>query len=190
VRRPKGAHGFTLLEILVVVGLMGLLMTVFMPRLGGLLRFEIRGAARALAAELEYTSERSIASRTLHRWVLDLDSQVFRVERLNDAPLTPGSDDVGDSELLDLRAPLRTYEFLPLDARTGEWRSLDQTGVQISQVLVGDTKSTAGTVAITFGPDGGADPAELLIVDDGDHKLRVTVTAFTSEIHVEESDGA
>jgi prepilin-type N-terminal cleavage/methylation domain-containing protein len=190
VRRASGARGFTLLELLVVVGLMALLSAVFMPRLGGIFRFEIGAAGRAVAADLNYVSQRAIATGSLHRWVVDLDQQVFRVERLRDTPILPPSDLPTHAELLDLRAPLRIYEFVPLESRPGEWRWLDQGGVSIAQVKVGDTESRAGTVTIAFGPDGGADPAELLLIDEGGHQIRVLVGAFTAEIRVEELESA
>jgi hypothetical protein len=176
--------------MLVVVGLMALLSAVFMPRLGGIFRFEIRAASRTLAADLDYVAQRAIATGSLHRWVIDLDQQVFRVERLRDTPDLPPSDLPTHAELLDLRAPLRMYEFIPLESRPGEWRWLDEGGVSIEKVRVGDTESRAGTVTIAFGPDGGADPAELLLVDEGGHKLRVLIGAFTAEVRVKEVEGA
>ncbi len=185
-----GACGFTLLEMLVVVGLMAVLSAVFMPRLGGIFRFEIRRAARTLAADLNYTAQRAIATGSLHRWVVDLDNQVFRIERLRDVPSLPDSDLPTHAELLDLRAPVRTHEFLPLDARGGEWRWLDEGGVSIQKVRDGDEESGGGTVSIAFGPDGGADPAEVLLSDEGGHQLRILVGVFTGEVSVEEPEGA
>jgi prepilin-type N-terminal cleavage/methylation domain-containing protein len=190
VERAKGARGFTLIEILVVVGLIALISAVFMPRLGGIFRFEIRAAARTVAADLDYVAQRSIATGILHRWVIDLDEQVFRVERLRDEPALPPSDLPSHAELLDLRAPLRTFEFVPLESRPGEWRWLDQGGVWIEEVRVGDNEARAGTITISFGPDGGADPAELLLVDDGGHELRVLIGAFTGEVRVKEPESA
>jgi hypothetical protein len=165
---------------------MAVLLTVFMPRLGGIFRFELRRAARVLAADLQYTSERAIASGELHRWVVDLDHQTFRVERLDETPLLPDPAEPGQGELLDLRAPLRTYEFLPLEARAGEWRGLDQGGVRIRQVQIGDEKDRTGSASIVFGPDGGADPAEVLITDPSERLIRIIVMAFTGEVRVEE----
>ncbi len=52
----------------------------------------------------------------------------------------------------------------------------------------GDQGGTDGEVGITFAPDGGADPAEIWLVDDGGYELRVRVVAFTGEIHVDEGE--
>ena len=180
------SRGFTLIELLVAIGLMALLSAVFMPQLGGIFRFEIKGASRALAAELEYTGQRAIATGTLHHWVLDLDTQSYRIERLRDIPRLPPWALPTHAELLDLRAPVRSFELVPVENRTGEWRSIEQGGVWIDRVRVGDEEFRAGTVTIGFGPDGGADPAELILVDDGERKLRIVIVAFTGEVRVEE----
>ena len=180
------SRGFTLLELLVAIGLMALLTAVFMPQLGGIFRFEIRGASRALAADLEYTGQRAIATGTVHHWVLDLDTQSYRIERLRDIPLAPPGGIPTHAELLDLRAPVRTFELVPVENRTGEWRSIEQGGVWIDRVRVGDEEFRAGTVSIAFGADGGADPAELILADEGERKLRIVIVAFTGEVRVEE----
>ena len=51
-------------------------------------------------------------------------------------------------------------------------------------------ESGGGTVSIAFGPDGGADPAEVLLSDEGGHQLRILVGVFTGEVRVEEPEGA
>ncbi len=180
------SRGFTLIELLVAVGLMALLTAVFMPQLGGIFRFEIRGASRALAADLEYTGQRAIATGTLHYWVLDLDTQSYRIERMRDIPPLPPWALPTHAELLDLRAPVRSFELVLVENRTGEWRSIEQGGVWIDRVRVGDEEFRAGTVSIAFGADGGADPAELILADEGEHKLRIVIVAFTGEVRVEE----
>jgi prepilin-type N-terminal cleavage/methylation domain-containing protein len=186
IERPGASRGFTLLELLVAVGLMALLTAVFLPQLGGIFRFEIRGASRAMAADLEYASQRAIATGTLHHWVVDLDKQSFRIERLRDMPAPLPSETPTHAELLDLRAPIRAFELVPVENNAGEWRSIEQGGVWIDRVRVGDEEFRAGTVTIAFGPDGGADPAELVLADEGEHKLRIVIVAFTSEVRIEE----
>ncbi len=180
------SRGFTLIELLVAIGLMALLTAVFMPQLGGIFRFELKGASRALAAELEYTGQRAIATGTVHYWVLDLDTQSFRIERMRDTPPPPPSELPTHAELLDLRAPVRSFELVPVENRTGEWRSIEQGGVWIDRVRVGDEEFRAGTVSIAFGADGGADPAELILADEGERKLRIVIVPFTGEVRVEE----
>jgi prepilin-type N-terminal cleavage/methylation domain-containing protein len=190
MQRPRGTPGFTLIELLVAVGLMALLTAVFLPRLGGVFRFEIRGAARALAGDLQYAAQRAVATGTVHRWVFDLSRQAFRVEqlRINEPPSY--SELPTHAGLLDLAAPVATVELIPIENRWGEWRWLDQGGVRVERVLIGDEDHRAGTAYISFGPDGGADPAELVLIDDGGHKLRVIVIAFTGEVRVKEAEDA
>lgn len=190
MRRPHGTRGFTLIELLVAVGLMALLTAVFLPRLGGVFRFEIRGAARALAGDLQYASQRAVATGTVHRWAFDLSQQAFRIEqlRINDPPFF--SELPTHAGLLDLSTPVATVELAPIQNRYGEWRWLEQGGVVVERVRVGEEDIISGKAYIAFGPDGGADPAELVLIDGGGHRLRVIVVAFTGEVRVEEAEDA
>ncbi len=184
----RARHGFTLIEILVTVGLMAVLTAVFMPNLGGIFRFDLEHASRVLAAELEFVGERAVATGSIHRWVLDLGEQVFRVERLHSDPIPPPFELTTTAELLDLRAPLRAYESRPIDGRAGEWRWLDQAGVKIEEVRRGNSETSEGKVAIAFGPDGAADPARLVLRYEGGHELSVVILGFTGEVRVEEPE--
>ncbi|MEE8557443.1 MAG: prepilin-type N-terminal cleavage/methylation domain-containing protein [Myxococcota bacterium] len=184
----RARHGFTLIEILVTVGLMAVLTAVFMPNLGGIFRFDLEHASRVLAAELQYVGERAVATGSIHRWVLDLGEQVFRVERLHSDPIPPPFELTTTAELLDLSAPIRAHEFRPIDGRAGDWRWLEQGSVNIERVQMGESGSIEGKVAIAFGPDGAADPARLVLQNDGGDELSVVILGFTGEVRVEEPE--
>lgn len=177
--------GFTLFEILIVVGLMALFAGVYLQGLQGVLPFEIRAASRAVSGDLEYASQRAITSGELHRWVIDLDEQSFRIESLHEEPAV-ASELPTHAELLDASAPRPLREFRPIENRHGEWRWLDEGGVWIEEVRVGSSGSRHGLTGILFAADGGADPAEVLLQDESGRRFLVRVLAFTGEIRVEE----
>ena len=58
----RDADGFTLLEIILVIALIGTLVSVLMPRLGGGFSLAIRNTAKELEAELKYVSQRAIGT--------------------------------------------------------------------------------------------------------------------------------
>jgi len=182
----RSPSGFTLFELLIVMSLMAIFAGIY---LGGInaLPFEIREASRELAADLQYASQRAIATGDLHRWIVDLDDQRYRLERLHDAePEQTGFGAPTHAGLLDLRAPADESEFRAVENRSGEWRWLDQDGVWIDRVNVGDDDGTSGLVAIRFVPDGGSDPAEVLIEDASGRRMRLRILAFTSEVRIDE----
>lgn len=183
---PCSCAGFTLLELLVVIGLMALFAGIYMGGLTSALPFDIRSSARAVSGDLQYAGQRATTVGELHRWVIDLDEQLFRIERLQET-LPEATDDLpGSPALLDMKPPRGEREFVPLESRYGEWRWLDQGDVWFDRVRVGDQELRRGVAAIRFSPDGGADPAQILLTDDGGRMWAVHVLGFTGEVIVEE----
>ncbi|HEY2864993.1 MAG TPA: GspH/FimT family pseudopilin [Casimicrobiaceae bacterium] len=75
-----GAPGFTLLEMLIVLTLMGLLVAVVVPMFGeGVSNTELKSDARAVAAGLRQARGQAIAQRGDAALVLDLGAHSFSV---------------------------------------------------------------------------------------------------------------
>lgn len=71
--------GYTLLELLVVVALMGLLLAVVPAHLGGGSGAELRAAARSVAAGLRHARAIAVGQKTETVFQLDLAEKKFRV---------------------------------------------------------------------------------------------------------------
>lgn len=177
--------GFTLIEIVIVVGLIGLLAVALLSRGGGGFGLRLQSATDVLAADLRYASQRAIATGRLHRFTLDLDGQAFRLEAIQDRPIDVGFDLPTHAELLDLTPPREELEFLPVDNRTGTWRGLDEDSVFIEMVRIGGEEVTDGVIGIGFASDGGADPAAIELADEDGNRTRLRVLAFTGEVRVD-----
>ena len=188
----RRAHeGFTLLELLIVIFLIVLITGVFATSIGGGFGVHLRNSARSLAAELEYVSQRAVTTGRTQRFVVDLDHQVFRVEMQEPPPPEPDAALPEHAEGLSLAPPIDTHAFVPVDARIGEWRSLDDSDdVAIREVRLGDEVRNKGTVAIGFSIDGSTDPAEIWLRDDAGYDARIRLVAFTGEIRIEEPEVA
>jgi prepilin-type N-terminal cleavage/methylation domain-containing protein len=177
-------RGFTFLEIVVVVLLIALVSAVMVTRIGGRTAAPLKASGRFLCAELEYAAQRAIATGQPQRWLVDLDSQLFRVEQLP-LPEPAGLDTTG---VVDLAAPLPADAWEPIPEAQGEWRELYESSIGIHSVVVSGEALEAGQVAIHFAPDGGADPADVWLLDEENRTLRVAVTAFTGEVQIAEDE--
>ena len=177
--------GFTLLEIVIVVGLIGLLTVVLMPSFGSFSR-ALDNAGSTVKADLRYTSQRAIATGRLHRWIIDLDEQLFRVEVQQDLREQQETQLPTHAELLDLAPPQRAYEYLPVNNTTGDWRWLGEDGVMVERLTIGEDEYDEGVVSIAFAGDGGADPAEIELADEYGYRMRLRVLAFTGEVRSED----
>jgi prepilin-type N-terminal cleavage/methylation domain-containing protein len=184
-------EGFTLLELLIVIFLIVLITGVFATSIGGGFGVHLRNSARSLAAELEYVSQRAVTTGRTQRFVVDLDRQVFRVEMAAPPPPEPDPTLPEHAEGLSLAPPIDAHEFVPVDARIGEWRALDDAAdVAIREVRLGDQVRHDGAVAIGFSIDGSTDPAEIWLRDGHGYDVRVRLVAFTGEIRIEEPEVA
>jgi type II secretory pathway pseudopilin PulG len=182
-RRFAALAGFTFVEILVAIFLIGLLSAVLLPRLGIGTGRALRTAADVVVAELGHTAERAAASGHEHRWLLDLDRQAFRIERLTEVEdPTAAVGAASRAANLSLAPPRPAFEYRPLEAAHGEWRWLDEETVEIDEVVVMDESHDEGEIAIAFGPDGGADSARLRLVDEDGFRIDLEVLAFTGEV--------
>ena len=186
MNRIEGGEGFTLLEMLVVVALIGLLAGFFMS-FPSTTPGALRHSGRVVAAELGYTAQRAISTGKLHRWLIDLDKQTFRIEQQVKLEEPPEAELPTHAELLDLSPPSSLREYAPVENRSGEWRWLDDTDVVIDRVLIGDDSYAEGEATVAFSPDGGADPAEVWLRDEVGRNMRARVVAFTGEIHLEDA---
>jgi len=162
------------------------LAAALLPRIGGGSSVALRDSAEVLARELRYAGTRATATGRLHRWVVDLDEQQFRLERIEQNRVEVAFELPTTAELLDLSPPTPFPDFIPVDDHFGTWRWIDERGVWIAGVEVGDETYEEGVVAVAFGADGGADPALIRLLDEEAFETRLRVVAFTGAIKIVE----
>jgi prepilin-type N-terminal cleavage/methylation domain-containing protein len=186
VSGPRDDRGFTLLEILMVVGLLAAFTAVLASRMGGGFGVAIGGGGRVVASELRYAAQRAIATGRTHRWVIDVDSQAFRLEEQIEEDVTPA--DVREAVRSTLKPPVSAFSFVPVDTHVGSWRWFDDEAVRIDGVRVRRQYFDSGRVEVGFGEDGGAENALVYLGDSYEHVLGVRVTGFTSDVRIVEGE--
>lgn len=76
-QRPA-AGGFTLIEMVVVLALLGLFLTIAIPRMGTSARTRVRQSAQQLAQDLELSRTRALTTRSAVRVNFDAASRSYR----------------------------------------------------------------------------------------------------------------
>lgn len=79
-RAPSKYAGFTLIELTLVVLILGVLLTLTLPRLALLGEQRLDSAARRLAVLISYLHDESALRGRIYRLTLDLDRENYRVE--------------------------------------------------------------------------------------------------------------
>jgi len=181
-RRPSARSGFTLIEMVIVVFLIAAAFVAFAPP--RLYRSSLPGASETMVAKLRYTAERAVSTGRVHRLTIDLDAQRFRIEERPEPDLedTSERDLAGSPALLDLKPPASPSDFEPIPTKEGEWEQFREDDVKIEAVRVGEVEVEEDTTFIGFAGEGGADPAEVRLVDDLGRAVAIQVVAFTGEV--------
>lgn len=79
-------RGFTLLELLIVLALIGLITAVAAPNFSGTLQsVQTRSAVKKVSAILRYARNQAVASQEIHRVVFDLDGRKVIFESAADS---------------------------------------------------------------------------------------------------------
>ena len=82
-RRPRGGHGFTLFEMLLVLAIISLVLAVVLPRIGRLpKRLAVESGCSAIRQAVAEAGLRARASGTPVRLILDVDENCFLVQSL------------------------------------------------------------------------------------------------------------
>ena len=164
------ASGFTLLELLVVLGIIAIVSAMVVPRFGGALHGTAhKTAAKRVAATLRYARSCAVAQGVVYVVIVDLDKNTVSVGEEN---ARQGDDDARDGDVKTSSA--QTYAI--------------PAGVSFSKISQSDAYDVdEGMVRIEFYPSGASSGAEIWIQGGEERYYILTVDFITGVVHVERS---
>ena len=190
--RSESAGGFTLIEIMAVVAIMGLVIGIALPNFGLRSRRVMEGEAKQLAAHLEFARQRSVMTGVPHRLVVDVEAGSYRLEWLVSEARALGRKDLGERpvywiggrEEIPLAAPRaseRSYHALAGDL--GRAARVQET-VRIDGVEIAGGFLEQGLVELVFRPDGTSESAQILLSDEDGHSIGIEVAPFADTVRI------
>ncbi len=158
--------GFTLLELSLVLFIIGLLVTVIMPRLGDLSGTRLESSAQRLAALVRYLNGEAAFSSQLYRLNYDLDKRIYWVSVL--------AADRDAREFIPDISPLARPVQLPASI----------TFVDVHVPSAG--RVSTGQVYTHFYPQGYTDPTVIHLRDQHSRVVTVTIPPLPTEVGIYE----
>ena len=198
----SATSGFTLIEIIAVIAIMGMVFAIGIPRLSTSKLRGLRTEAESIAASLEFARQRAIMTGVPHRVLIDLADGGYRIEWLVEETrafeaIRDADDDFAASEfesdgggygdeggqLIDLHPPTHDeLDFYPIPNRQlGSFTWLDD-----SRYFVGLDSSSGwiegGDVEIVFDADGTTEYSLLEIADASDNHLTLEIEPLLDRV--------
>jgi general secretion pathway protein H len=133
---PRRAHarGFTLIEIIVVLAIVGLIMGLGVNALRSLARSDLRGAASHLSGAMRFLFDRASTTGKTHRLVLDLEGGRYWAEITDDKFYVPR----------EVESPEETRRREELEAKEDEER-LAAEAKAAAQATSGSSSSSSSS---------------------------------------------
>jgi len=192
--RHSNSGGFTLIELMAVIAIIGMVFAIGLPRLNRSKMRALETEAESIAASLDYARQRAIMTRVPHRLLIDLAEGAYRVEwlvgeeRAGEATSAGDSDESGfggtdlyaamndDEESIDFHPPTREerdYHPIP-NRKLGSFSWLGDT-----QYFVGLDSAAGwtegGDIEIVFDAAGTTELARLEIADAAENHLTLEI---------------
>jgi prepilin-type N-terminal cleavage/methylation domain-containing protein len=186
----RGRRGFTLLEILAVLLLMGLMASLVLPNLGALSEQALRDEARRLQTELERARERALVTGVRHQLVIDLEAGEYWTEweprQLAEAAPPPSSG--SDGPRVPMSPPERERRsFEPLPDRSGRGSFLEND-IVFEGIEVDGGFADRGVLQLPFEADGSSQAARIVLARPQGDTLTLELLPLAESVRILDED--
>jgi len=189
----RGRRGFTLIEVLAVLAILGLFLALVLPNLGGLRRHALRGEAQQIAAQLDLARQRAIVTGVPHRLWIELDAAEYRLEWLQAAPAKaakgriaaaePDLELSGSSPLPLSAPPARVLEYSPIPGNFGKLQIVTDP-FYLAAIETPEGRITRGQVSIEFARDGSTEYTRIYLEDAAGDQLALDVHPLDERVRI------
>jgi len=154
-------RGFTLVELVVVMLVLGIVAAITMPRVGGMLdRQNMRRTINVVRGTARYLQARAALTKRTYRLTLDLDKQTMSACYLTE-----------ESCQKERNRVLRDYAFPP--------------SVYVLDIMnLAGEKIEEGEVGTHFYPSGDAEPSVIHLSGSGTERMTLVIEPLTGRLKV------
>ena len=168
-------EGFTFLELVVVITIMGIMMAVTLPRFSSTFsKATLGGTARGLAGTMAYVRSTAVKDGRSYFLNIDLDNHEYWITYFNEE---------ADLSLIDYEELDILDEEIYTELRdTFVARTKLQKKIEFAQVVLGDGEGISdGVVQIEFRPDGTADETVIHLMNPKERFYTVYLEHYNAQ---------
>jgi len=171
IHEHKRVHGFTLLEVIMYVALIGIAATILIPSMTHVASFETEAAVRRLVADLSFAQSDAMAHQQQRRVLFEDDGSGYR---LLSYPFDPENDVLFDSLSHD-----GSGRYIIDYSSDDRWH-----GIVLDDVSFDSTYSyiTYDEIGSPIASGGGSSSGGSLTITGEDETWEITVSAFTGRV--------
>jgi type II secretory pathway pseudopilin PulG len=177
--KKKNIYGFTILEIIIGIVLLGLVISITLPTLSTLQAVELKTTANQMQGLIKEVYSRTALTGKIHRIAFDIDKSLYWVEEIKDSPIKKQPE----KELVDEESE-EEDSFAPIAGDLGEKARLKKR-VRFFSISTEptDEKIKEGQTQIYFYPAGYVQKARISLTDDdiGTRIFTITTNPLTGE---------
>jgi prepilin-type N-terminal cleavage/methylation domain-containing protein len=164
----SASPGFTLLELAVVIFIMGLMLTLALPYLGGFREAALKSQARRLAGRATYMYDEATGHKLVLRLIFDIDNNGYAAAQLDPYAVKP------------VFAPDTTMSGRPV---------MLPAAIRIRDVTVeGIGTFNRGTIATNFYPEGYVDATVVHLEDASGDVMTLEFSPLTGQVAIISGD--
>ncbi|MDG2200153.1 MAG: prepilin-type N-terminal cleavage/methylation domain-containing protein [Phycisphaerales bacterium] len=183
---PRRA-GYTLLELILVIGLLGLAAALLVPHVVGLSRMETQSAVRRLISDISYAQSDALANQAYRRVQFLDEGRGYALLSVDEVTFALPFDPETATYLEDPSGTYQSFGRYVVDYVDDD---------RYAGVSLGSIETAGAGNWITFDPLGGtvssvgtAAGSSRIVVEGTDQSFEVLVTPMTGKLTVQKIDG-